>query len=84
MDRRPPSMSVLLRASVDEAVDGRLVAVVEAIDTGERQVVGDLDELMAWIQMGAHRRAMLDEIAVDQAVGPAPDAPDASERQSDG
>lgn len=85
MDRRPPSMSVLLRASVDEAVDGRLVAVVEAIDTGERQVVGDLDELMAWIQMGAHRRAALDEIAVDQrGVDPVPDEPDASERQSEG
>lgn len=79
-------MSVLLRASVDEAIDGRLVAVVEAIDTGERQVVGDLDELMAWIQLGAHRRAVLDEIAVDQAPGAdgAPEVPPASERHSDG
>lgn len=78
-------MSVLLRASVDEAVGGRLVAVVEAIDTGERQVVGDLDELMAWLQLGAHRRAGLDEIAVDQTPdADVPDAPPASERHSDG
>jgi hypothetical protein len=69
-------MSVVVRASVDDAVDGRLVAVVEAVDTGERRAVSDVDELMAWIQVGANRRAALDDVAVDQ--------PDASERQSDG
>jgi hypothetical protein len=83
MDRRPPSMSVLVRASVDEALEGRLVAVVEAIDTGERRLVSDLGELMAWIQLGAHRRAALDEIAVDHAPD-AGGAPPPSALQSDG
>lgn len=86
MARRPSSMSVVVRASVDDAVDGRLVATVEAVDTGERRAVSDVDELMAWIQVGANRRAALDEVGVDQAdVGQADAAepPDDSARQSD-
>lgn len=81
MARRPSSMSVVVRASVDDAVDGRLVAMVEAVDTGERRAVSDVDELMAWIQVGANRRAALDEVGVDQADAAEP--PDESARQSD-
>lgn len=93
MARRPSSMSVVVRASIDAALDGRLVATVEQVDTGERRAVQDLDELMAWIQVGANRRAALDEIAVDQPDGlpgrgqpsrDQPDPPEASERHSDG
>jgi hypothetical protein len=49
-------MSVVVRVLLDQAADGDLVGLAEALDTGERRPIGAADDLTAWLQLAARQR----------------------------
>lgn len=66
-------VSFVLRLVADRLVEGVTVGHVEAVDTGERAVVRDVDELVGFLRGVATAAAPSDPAALDRVRPAGPD-----------